>query len=158
MIRPPTVVLGVGNPMRGDDGVGPAVLARLRDMGIGDGSVELIALDGEPTGLLAAWQGRRLAVVIDAMVSGLPPGSVRRMELGRDQLPPSAPAASSHGVGVVEAVALSRALAALPDRLVLLAAECATVTLGEGLSAPVAAAVPELAALACAELGAVRGG
>ena len=42
--RPPVVVIGVGNPMRGDDGVGPAVV---EELGRVPAVVELVVCDGE---------------------------------------------------------------------------------------------------------------
>jgi hydrogenase maturation protease len=59
------VVIGVGNEFRRDDGVGPAVVASLRDR-VPPG-VDLVLTDGEPTRLIEAWTGAVLAVVIDAV-------------------------------------------------------------------------------------------
>ena len=72
----PVVVIGVGNEFRRDDGAGPAVVRKLRDLvpsGVG-----LVITDGEPTRLLEAWTGAALAVVADAVrVSGPEPGAAR---------------------------------------------------------------------------------
>ena len=68
------MVIGVGNEFRRDDGAGPAVVTRLRDLAP-DG-VRLVITDGEPTRLIDAWAGSALAVVVDA-VRAQPPDQGR---------------------------------------------------------------------------------
>lgn len=157
------VVIGVGNPMRRDDGVGHAVLEQLRARpALG---VRLVALDGEPTRVLDAWTGARVAVVVDAVRSAAAPGTVHVVEVttsggGEGDArpgvpPPSAAPASTHGAGLAEAVALGRTLDRVPARLVLVGVEALDVGDGPELSAPVLAAVP---VAVDAVLAVVRGG
>ena len=134
------MVIGVGNPMRRDDGVGAAVVARLPEQA----GVDLVELDGEATRLIEAWSGRALAIVIDAAVAGAAPGTLHEVVVGRDALPGWAAGGSTHAAGVAEAVALAEALGRLPKRLVVLGVEPADLDLGPGLSSPVAAAVPRV--------------
>lgn len=141
-------VIGVGNEFRRDDGVGWAVLARLRERGgqqsLPPGTV-LATCDGDPARLIGLWEGAGLAVVVDAAHAhpGVP-GRVHRLELdsGRIAQPPTT---SSHGLGLGEAVELARVLGVLPDHLVVYAVEGAESALGTGLSPAVAAAVEPLA-------------
>jgi hydrogenase maturation protease len=149
-----SVVIGAGNPMRSDDGAGPAVVEALRAEGI-----EAIALDGEPTRLLDAWDGVDLAVVVDAAV-GIEPGRVCSIELVRDGTVVARPgrpggAGGTHGAGVAEAVALGEVLDRLPGRLVVCTVGAADVGHGADLSPAVAAALPELVAAVRAAAGAV---
>ena len=67
----PVVVIGVGNEFRRDDGAGPAVVARLRDLA--PPGVRLVITDGEPTRLIDAWAGAALAVVVDAVRARVAP-------------------------------------------------------------------------------------
>ena len=60
--RAPVVVIGVGNEFRRDDGAGPGVVGKLRDLG--PSGVELVITDGEPTRLIEAWIAVTLAVVV----------------------------------------------------------------------------------------------
>jgi hydrogenase maturation protease len=158
-------VIGVGHPMRGDDGVGPAVLERLASSELAERpDVALVTLDGEATRLLDAWEGADLAVVVDAAVveaamdsvaGSSRPGTIEVVEVA-DERDVSAPgrAASSHGLGVVEAVRLGNVLGRLPGRLVLVTVTAGGVALGDGLSPAVARAVDEAAA---AVIGVVDG-
>ena len=71
------VVIGVGNEFRRDDGAGPAVVARLRDLA--PPGVRLVVTDGEPARLVEAWTGAALAVVVDAVrAEPARPGTVHR--------------------------------------------------------------------------------
>ena len=146
------VVIGMGNPMRHDDGIGHVVLERLARLGVADDRVELVALDGEASRLLEAWRDRRRAVVIDAGGTGDRPGAIHRIEVGVDDLPGRASGTSSHAIGLVEALALGRALGRLPEQLIVVAVEPGDLTVGEGLSQPVADVVPEVVARVQAEL------
>jgi hydrogenase maturation protease len=130
-------VIGVGNPYRRDDGVGPAVVDLLRGCG-----VEVAQSLGETTELIELWQGADLAVVVDAVrADPARPGRVHRLTV------PAAPAtaASSHGLGLGEAIELARVLDRLPARLVLYAVEVADVGHGHGLTPAVSDAAKGLA-------------
>jgi hydrogenase maturation protease len=137
-----TLVVGVGNAWRGDDAAGLAVARRVRELG---GAVAVRELEGDASALLDAWEGHAAAAVVDAAVSGAPPGTLHRFWAGRDRLPAPALRSSTHAFGVADAVALARALHRLPDALEVFAIEGESFALGAGLSAPVARAVESLA-------------
>lgn len=157
------VVIGVGNELRGDDGAGPEVVARLADRL--PGSVELLRSDGDPFRLIEAWTGATLAVVVDA-VTGSPAdaGQLHRLVVSADRLvaggQPSGPAtglneaggASSHSLGLGTAVGLAQALGRMPGTLIVHAVGAADFSLGRGLSAPVAAAMAGLTAAVLADV------
>ena len=85
-----TLVIGLGNPSRRDDGVG-WVVAEAVGRRLGD-RLHVRLGDGEPARLLDAWGGARLAVVIDAMRSGAEPGSIRVFEPAEGSAPAPVPA------------------------------------------------------------------
>ncbi|MDC0765386.1 hydrogenase maturation protease [Streptomyces sp. HD] len=143
-IRGRIAVIGVGNEFRRDDGVGWAVLARLRERAVDrplPPDTDLAACDGDPGRLIGLWAGARLAVVVDAAHAHPgTPGRVHRLALDAGVLAqPSA--TSSHGLGLGEAVELARVLGLLPGHLVVYAVEGAESELGTGLSPAVAEAV-----------------
>ena len=147
----PIVVIGVGNEFRRDDGVGPAVVRRLRQRDLA--GVTLAVSDGEPSGLIELWDGAPLAVVVDAVRADPPhPGRVHRLALYRPENG-RARTASSHGLGLGEAVALAQVLGRLPGRLVVYAVEAADLTSGPGLTPAVATAVDRVAGQVVAEIG-----
>jgi hydrogenase maturation protease len=146
------VVIGVGNEFRRDDGIGPAVVAQLRDRA--PAPVELLTSDGEPARLIEAWTGAEVAVVVDAVrADPAVPGRLHRLVLDKAGRADPYPV-SSHGLGLGEAVGLAQALGRMPGRLIVHAVEAADLGIGTGLSPPVAAAADALAAAVLADLGA----
>jgi hydrogenase maturation protease len=158
-VTPRAVVIGVGNEFRVDDGVGPTVVAALEALVPAD--VRLVVSDGEPTQLLDAWAGVPLAVVVDAVAcEPSSPGSVHRTALALSVGARSL--ASTHGMGIPDALRLAQVLDRAPGRLIVYAVEAGDLSFGVGLTPPVAQAVPGVAARVLAELleasaGDVRG-
>ncbi len=143
-------MVGLGNPYRRDDGVGVAVASALHDMALPNVIVSTGISD--PMGLVEAWSGAGLAIVIDAAVAAPPaPGRVRRCTLA--ELRTGGAGLSSHGVDVAQAHELADALGRAPRKLVVLAVEVADTGHGTGLTPRVARAVPEVVRLVSAEIG-----
>ena len=139
------VVIGVGNPDRGDDGVGAEAVARLEGGTLA--GVRLVRLSGaDPAQVMEAWAGFGRAFLVDAMLSGAPAGTVRRFDAVAGPLPAGVRLVSSHALGAGEAVELARALGRLPASLVVYAVEGATFALGDGLSPEAATGAAEAAA------------
>ena len=150
------MVIGIGNEFRRDDGAGPAVVARLRDLA--PPGVRFVLTDGEPTRLIEAWTGAALAVVVNAVrAEPSRPGTVHRFVVDAPGAG-TGRTASSHGLGLDDAVALALALDRMPGRLIVHAIEAADLTQGPGLTPPVAAAVPTVAAAVLDDLGPYRPG
>ncbi|MVU78261.1 hydrogenase maturation protease [Nocardia sp. ET3-3] len=147
------VVIGVGNEYRHDDGIGPLIAAQFDKLSLPGVSVALC--DGEPTGLLDIWADTDLAIVVDAVLcEPSTPGRIWRTTI--DALRGVTHAASSHALGIPDALPLGRVLGRLPAELVVIAVEAQCLDLGVGLSDPVAAAVPDIVAAIRAELDRVR--
>lgn len=127
------LVIGLGSPDRGDDAVGAVIAERVRDA-VGP-DIEVVTRE-DPTGLVHAWYGCHVAVLIDAVVSGVAAGSVSVRYAGtRDApLPTHAYAAvgrgGTHAFGVAGAVELSRALDTLPEHVIIVGVEASTFAHG----------------------------
>ncbi|MEX0913515.1 MAG: hydrogenase maturation protease, partial [Demequina sp.] len=123
------LVVGVGSPDRGDDAVGAAVVSQVAST-VGD-QVQWVTRE-DPTALVQLWEGCRVVVVVDAVVSVGTPGEVTVVEAGADSppLPTHAFAASgrggTHAFGLAGAVELSRTLGTLPPRVVIVGVEAST--------------------------------
>ena len=136
------LVIGIGHPDRGDDAAGRLVARRLA--GALDPAASLVELDGGMVELMDAWSGHANVVVVDAVRSGAPPGTLVRHEVGRTRLP-LASDPSTHGLGLAEAIELARALGRLPRRLVVHGIEGARYDLGAPLTPEVEANLGALA-------------
>ncbi len=141
--EPRGVVIGVGNEYRRDDGLGPAVVARLSGFDLP--GVTVAVSDGEPSSMLHLWTGAELAVVVDAVrVDDGVPGRLHELVTGElAEVPPET--GTSHAIGLGTTVELARALGRMPGRLVVYAVEGTDFGYGPGLSAEVAAAVEPVA-------------
>lgn len=145
------VVIGIGNPDRGDDAVGRVVASTLRAMVAPDVRVEQCA--GEATQLLGLLQEADHAWLIDAAQSSdTPAGTVHRLNAVDQDLPYVSATTSSHGFGLGEAIALGRTLGYLPRHCVIFAIEAESFAAGAQLTAPVARAVAEVTAAILGEL------
>ena len=142
--RPRLVLVGIGNELRGDDGVGLELARRVARRA--DPRVLAVREHaGETLGLIEELAPFGAAVLIDALRSGGVPGSSQRLDLSRDAVPRELRrSTSTHAIGVGEAVELARALELLPARVVLYAVEGERFDAGSPLSDAVHAALPGL--------------
>jgi len=137
-----TVVVGMGNEYRCDDGVGPVVARQVASRLVGTGRRDVEVLDGvpDPLDLLGRWDGAALVVVVDAVRSPDPAGTVSVVDLG-DRTGDGT--TSTHGLGVATAVRLARALGQAPDRVVVVTITGDDFGRGTDLGPAVADAVPD---------------
>jgi len=128
-------IIGCGNRDRGDDGAGVLVAERLRGLGL-----EAEARSGEALDLIEAWSGADDVVVVDAVVTGAPAGTVQVW----DGPVRGSVSTSTHGFGVAEAVRLAGALDRLPVRLRIYGIEGTQFNVGTEPSPEVNRAVEEV--------------
>ena len=117
-----TLVLGLGNPLMGDDGAGVAALERLRDAWEIPAGVELV--DGGTWGmnLLPLIEASSHLILIDAIRTGAAPGTLVVLE--RNQLPRYfSLKLSPHQIDLREVLALAELRGLLPDDLVAVGIE-----------------------------------
>ena len=137
--RPRVVIAGVGSEYRRDDGAGPVVAARtVAEVP----ATHLIGPIVDPLDLLGRWDGADLAVVIDAMRSGAPPGTVRMFELTETSVSSTPGVTSTHGISLSGVLRLAQAIDQAPDRVVFVGIEGDDFGRGPGLSSAVDAAIP----------------
>jgi hydrogenase maturation protease len=139
----PILILGLGNPLQGDDGVGCRVAQELEQYTLPD-DVEVMDGGTPGVGLLNLFEGRRRVIIVDAAEMGKLPGEVVRFRPEEVTLTGSAQRFSLHRSGVADALALARELGlALPDMTVF-GVQPERVDWGEGLSPRVQAAVQQV--------------
>ena len=119
----------LGTTLRGDDAVGPLVAESLRERGI-----EPLDCGDEPARLLDQLGGLDTLVVVDAVRTGAPPGTILRREAVDDALPRDLGLASTHALGIADVIALARALGKAPRRVVVVGIEGVAFGMGDPLS------------------------
>ena len=146
-----TVVIGLGNPIMADDGVGLAALARLGERWQVPPDVELV--DGGTWGmnLLPVIEDAGRVVLLDAIDTGAAPGTPATLE--RVHLPRYlALKISPHQVDLADVLALAELRGTLPTHTVALGVQPERVEMGVGLSPVVAQALDGLVAAAIERL------
>ena len=136
------LVIGVGNAYRRDDAAGLVMARRLWEAARAE--VTLWEAGGEGTALMDAWEGAEAVILIDAVRSGAPAGTIHRLDARIETLPAAWFRYSTHAFSVAEAIALARALNRLPPRLIVFAVEGEHFDAGVGLSPEVERAVDGL--------------
>lgn len=137
-----TAVLGLGNLVHGDDGVGVHAIERLqRDRRLPDG---VVLLDGGTQGLSLAGHiaGFSKLLVIDAVDAGEPPGTVMRFEGEALAGLPGKP--SVHQLGFADLMIAMKLLDEPPPELVVLGVQPLTTEWSATLSDPVRGAMEGL--------------
>ncbi len=147
-----TLVLGLGNPVLTDDGVGFVVVEEVRKrLPTADVTVSQASVGG--LSLLELVVGYDRVVIIDAIRTAAgKPGEIHH--LSPDDFRGSIRAASTHDVDLATALELGRQLGMeIPGEMVILAIEAADVeSFGEELTPSVAAAVPQAVELVLEQL------
>lgn len=136
MLEPRVLVLGVGNPQRGDDGVGPWAVRCLVDRWHGPSlpGLRVSSIDGEATALLEQLEQADQVFIIDACHSGASPGALSRFDARMHPLPAKHFTLSTHAPGLAEALELARALNVMPDQCIVYAIEGESYAPGAPLS------------------------
>jgi hydrogenase maturation protease len=141
--RIPLLVLGLGNVLLEDDGVGGAAVSLLRERF--DTPPGAQVLDGGTLGLslLPYLDMADAVILVDAVCADAAPGSLVRLD--GDEVPPAvATRLSPHQVGVADLLDGARWLDRYPSRVVLLGLVPASMDLAVGLSLQVRASLPAL--------------
>lgn len=146
---PDRVVIGIGNTIRSDDGVGVRALEYLRES-LPPG-VEYVEGGVYSLDLLVYLEGKRKAVFIDGIDAGEEPGSVFRFE--PDQVKQQrGHALSLHDFGLYDLIGAARVLEQCPEQVVVIAVQVKSLKPGETLSHEVERALPEVARLVMEEV------
>lgn len=145
----PVVVLGVGNLLRQDEGVGVHAVRALAQFGC---NAQLVDGGTAVFEALSPWQQIGKLVVLDALRAGRRPGVIVRVSL-RDVADREAPALSLHEQGLLDALALLQQGGLRVGEVVVYGVEPAETGWGTELSEPVAESLPRLAVLVQEELG-----
>ncbi len=139
----PTLILGVGNTLYGDDGLGVRVAEELTRHNLPAGvAVEVAAVSG--INLVLRMDGWKRVIIIDAVQMGEKPGAWRRFRAEDVRYFAGGQGLSLHETGVAQALELAEALGKLPEEVLIYGVEPERLEISEELSPPVQAAIPEI--------------
>ncbi len=147
-------VIGIGNLLLGDEGMGVHAVRALADEGPIPG-VKLIDGGTDPWGALSAAERCSALLLLDAVAAGKEPGQLHRLEL--DEVETGHALMSLHGVSMFHLLQYERLCGNRFEEVVVLGMEPLTVEPGIGLSRPCRERLPALLGLVRDEIQAIRG-
>lgn len=143
--RKPFLVLGIGNTLLSDEGIGVHVIEQMQAISTPE-HVEII--DGGTSGvdLLDILADRDTVIVVDAVDTGCRPGTVLRF--GIDQLiKKDHPYISMHEVGIAETIRMTEQLGCAPKEVIVFGIQPKTIQCGLELSKDIEHVVQEVVEL-----------
>ena len=149
------LVLGLGNPLLGDDGAGLALLEELA--AAPDAGVEY--LDGGTQGLalLGRIAGRRALLIVDAVKAGAAPGTIHALRGTAALEWVWCGATTAHESNAGELLAAATLLGMAPAEIAIVGVEPERLEIGMGLTGAVRRALPEAVARARAVIAEMVG-
>lgn len=143
--EPEAAIVGVGNRLLRDDGVGPRVIDVLEES-IDSTSEELRLYDAGTTGFFAleAMSGCERAIVVDAIQTGQDSGTVREYRFRDGGFDEDVPQVTMHDISFTEALTFARDVYDLPEDVRIIGVEPGSLGTGLGLTEPVRNAVPTI--------------
>ena len=136
-----TRVIGIGNPLRGDDGVGPAVVEMLEEQAMPP-DVDLIDGGQAGLGLVGLMEGADRVVLIDAAEMREEPGVSRLFDLSEVLIDDDDPGCSIHNARTGSALRMAKALGCLPSEVRIVGVQPKRMGWATGLSSEVSRALP----------------
>jgi hydrogenase maturation protease len=155
---PPVLVLGLGNLLLGDDGVGLRLLDELCAAAHWPPEVEFVDGGTQGVALLGWLAGRRALLLLDAVGLGAPAGTVHCLSAAEVEGISARRAGSAHEGNAMGLLAAARLTGCCPASLAVLGIEPAELRTQVGLSAAVEAAIPQAVECARNLLAALSGG
>ncbi|HAV10199.1 MAG TPA: hypothetical protein DCX22_01070 [Dehalococcoidia bacterium] len=148
-----TIVLGLGNPILSDDGIGPRVIYDLQKQ-IDDPDIVLLEASLAGMDLMEMLVGYDRAIIIDAMRTGGQPGTI--YQLTPEDFPTQrTDLTSQHQLGLLQALQLGKELSQpMPERIAIIAVEAEDIyTFSEEMTPSVKQAVPQVVGMVLSDLG-----
>ena len=147
------LILGLGNPLLGDEGIGVRAVEELQGLELPDG-VTVVEGGTAGLGLIGLMKGYQKVIIVDAADMGYPPGCVVRFTPLEAQLKTVEAPLSLHQIGLGEVLTLAEALEVAPAEQIIIGIQPSQVEMGAGLSPEVERAVPKIIRIILDELDA----
>jgi hydrogenase maturation protease len=135
------LVIGVGNPLRRDDGIGSAIIKMLQ----AEDNQSFVLVDGGTDGLalLDQLMGYEEAIIVDAVQMMANPGIVRSFTPEEAKINIKSDVLSTHGFGLAEMLNLMEKLN-IKTKITIIGIQPKDINFGEGLSNEVKNQIPEI--------------
>lgn len=141
-----TLILGVGNPLRRDDGIGPEVIRLLTENRNSYGlpaDIDLVDGGTDGLGLIEYLKDYKKVIIIDAVEMKLAPGTIKIFSPKEAVISINADSLSTHGFGIAELIKLAEELDINPE-LIIVGVQPEDISYSENLSTVVESKFYEL--------------
>ncbi len=140
-----TLILGVGNPLRGDDAVGVLAIERLGNRQA-DLPSHVAIVDGGTAGLglIPLFEDYHRVILVDAVPMNKPPGTIRRFEWQDTRILGHGQTLSLHESDLSDALILAHTLGCLPPEIVIYGVQPLHMDWDQPMSDAVSRALPAL--------------
>jgi hydrogenase maturation protease len=147
-----TAVLGIGNPLCRDDGIGIRIIEIMRETGKYD-NIELIDGGTAPDLLSLLDEKVEKLIIVDALKGGSTPGSIYRLEIRDENISEESPV-SLHGLGILDSLLMMKKLDIRRPEVILIGVEPVDTSHGLKLSPQLETIVPDIIDAINLEIGA----
>ncbi len=137
-----TIVLGLGNPLMGDEGIGTHLVEELQKQA--DRHPDVIFMDGGTGGmqLLHYIAGKDKAIILDCALMGTEPGTIKRFTPDEVNTVKKLAHLSLHEVDIIKVIELSKQLGECPDEVIFFGIEPKAIIQQMDLTETIAQKVP----------------
>ena len=149
--RPRITLLGIGNPLCRDDGIGIYAIQEIQTSGSYAG-VDIIDGGTSPDLLSLVDANIDKLIIVDALRGGGEPGSVYRLEIDESHMADDIPA-SLHGLGVLDHLKMMKKLGIEPHKVVIIGVEPLDTSHGLQLSKEIQSRIPDIMVAIEEEIG-----
>jgi hydrogenase maturation protease len=136
------ILIGIGNELRKDDGVGIVIVRELKKR-VPNG-ISFYEFHDDSMDIMEQWKGYHTAYIFDATSSGVKPGTIYRFLIPKDKLHKNIFGISTHTLNISDTIELARILNCLPKQIILYGIEGEIFEQGKGLSSTVNKAAQEV--------------
>ena len=146
-----TAIVGVGNLLMGDEGIGVHIVERLKSA---DLPADVVVLEGGTHfwGDEEVLNGAGKLVIVDAVLGGGAPGTIYRFGLDELEDETDGVKLSCHDLGLVEKLRMTELAGLSPDQIVIIGIEPAKVGWNTALSKEIEEKIPEIIDAVMAEI------
>ncbi len=138
-----TLIIGLGNPLRGDDGIGVRVIEELKTQTL-PSNAQVVDGGTQGLGLVNLMEGWTRVILVDAADVGQAPGQFKRFLLDEAQLLGNSRHLSIHAAGLRDALLLAQALEILPPEVIIFGIQPRQLDWDSNLSPEIEAILPNL--------------
>lgn len=138
-----TLIAGVGNVLRSDDGIGPAIIAAFKKQAYSFQDCDFVDFGIDGFSLLDKASEYKDIIIIDAVNMRNNPGTIRVFNQHEAKIEIHSDALSTHGFGIAEILALSERLSC-KAKYTIVGIQPQSISFGESLSPKIASKTDEI--------------